>query len=110
MNYYIKCHEWEENFTKLRMIKKIHSKNELVLRQFMEGVWYIGRSGCQWRLLPEYYGNWRGKLSISQKPCSSHINAVRILHITMCAQNSCNTASKFIPEKFSSSAPIFNLL
>lgn len=59
MNYYIKCHEWEEIFTKLRMLKKIHTKNELALRQFIEGVWYIARSGCQWRLLPEYYGNWR---------------------------------------------------
>ncbi len=59
MNYYIKANEWEEIFKKLRMIKKIHTRNELALRQFIEGVWYIARSGCQWRLLPEYYGHWR---------------------------------------------------
>jgi transposase len=59
MNYYIKAHEWEEIFIKLRKLKKIHNKNELSLRRFIEGVWYIARSGCQWRLLPEYYGNWR---------------------------------------------------
>ncbi len=59
MNYYIKAHEWEAIFTKLTRIKKIHTKKELALRRFIEGVWYIARSGCQWRLLPEYYGNWR---------------------------------------------------
>lgn len=25
----------------------------------MEGVWYVLRTGCQWRLLPYYYGHWR---------------------------------------------------
>lgn len=59
MNYYIKSPEWEAILKKLRLIKKIHTKDELSLRRFIEGIWYIARSGCQWRLLPECYGNWR---------------------------------------------------
>lgn len=31
MNYYIKALEWEDIFTKLRMLKKIYTKNELAL-------------------------------------------------------------------------------
>ena len=37
----------------------IHIKNEQAVRKFIEAVWYIIRSGCQWRLLPYYYGKWR---------------------------------------------------
>lgn len=59
MNYHIKPHEWEEIYIRLKNIKNIHTKNESTLRGFLEGVWYVARSGCQWRLLPEYYGNWR---------------------------------------------------
>ena len=29
------------------------------MRIFIEAIWFIVRSGCQWRLLPNYYGNWR---------------------------------------------------
>ena len=37
----------------------IHIKNKQAVRKFIEAVWYVIRSGCQWRLLPEYYGKWR---------------------------------------------------
>ena len=40
-------------------VKGIHTHDEGALRLFIEGVWYIARTGCQWRLLPEYYGDWR---------------------------------------------------
>lgn len=59
MNYYIKPLEWEIIFTKLNTIKAIHTKDETSLRRFIEGVWFVARSGCQWRLLPEKYGSWR---------------------------------------------------
>lgn len=59
MNYYIKRQEWERILVKLNTIPSIHSKNETSLRRFIEGVWFIARSGCQWRLLPERYGSWR---------------------------------------------------
>ena len=59
MNYYIKQEEWERILVKLKAIPSIHTKNETTLRNFIEGVWFAARSGCQWRLLPERYGSWR---------------------------------------------------
>lgn len=59
MNYYIKQQEWERILVKLNTIPSIHTGNETTLRLFIEGVWFVARSGCQWRLLPERYGSWR---------------------------------------------------
>jgi transposase len=59
MKYFIKEKEWEEIFKILKPLKGIHTRNERQIRQFMEAVWYVGRTGCQWRLLPTYYGYWR---------------------------------------------------
>lgn len=57
MKYYIKKSVWEKIYNFLKTEKGIH-KNEGKLRMFIEAIWYITRTGCQWRLLPEYYGNW----------------------------------------------------
>lgn len=59
MNYYIKRQEWERILLRLNGIQSIHTKDEISLRRFIEGVWFVARSGCQWRLLPERYGSWR---------------------------------------------------
>jgi transposase len=59
MNYYIKPSEWEQILSKLRSRKDIRTKDESKLRTFIEAIWYVFRSGCQWRLLPPYYGSWR---------------------------------------------------
>ncbi|VVC31093.1 Putative transposase IS4/IS5 family,Ankyrin repeat-containing domain,Ankyrin repeat [Cinara cedri] len=49
MEYYIQERKWKQIFTFLKSIKGIHSKDEDRLRRFMEAIWYIARSGCQWR-------------------------------------------------------------
>jgi len=59
MKYYIKEEEWQIIFVKLQKIKGVHSKNESSLRRFMEGVYYVMRTGCQWRMLPSEYGHFR---------------------------------------------------
>jgi transposase len=59
VNYYIKEREWEAIFKELKTIKGIHTSNISGLRRFLEGVWFLVRSGCQWRLLPKGYGCWR---------------------------------------------------
>lgn len=59
MDYHIKAREWEQIIAILRTRKDIKTKNENKLRRFIEAIWYIVRSGCQWRLLPSTYGSWR---------------------------------------------------
>jgi transposase len=59
MHYLIKDTEFEKIVKFLFQIKGIHKKNVNRLRNFIEAVYYVCRSGCQWRLLPFYYGDWR---------------------------------------------------
>lgn len=59
MQYHIKEQEWEQIYCSLKSIRAIHTYNEHKLRLFVEAIYYMVRSGCQWRLLPKFYGNWR---------------------------------------------------
>lgn len=59
VHYLIKDTEFEKILNFLKMIKRIHKNSNDRLRKFVEGVHYALRSGCQWRLLPFYYGDWR---------------------------------------------------
>lgn len=59
VDYYIEQGAWEQILLFLIETKGIHTKNENSLRRFVEGVWYVLRGGCQWRLLPSCYGHWR---------------------------------------------------
>ena len=59
MKYYIKEAIWQRIYTVLSQVKGLHVKDIAKLRIFLEAVWYMARSGCQWRLLPNYYGGWR---------------------------------------------------
>ncbi|MDR0773375.1 MAG: transposase, partial [Wolbachia pipientis] len=51
----------------------MHSQNEEKLRMFIEAVWYTVRSGCQWRLLPKIYGNYRSIHRRFKKWCEKEI-------------------------------------
>ena len=59
MKYHIEDKDWEIIYENLRKIPGLHSKNQGKVRLFCEAIWYICRSGCQWRLLPDHYGHWR---------------------------------------------------
>ena len=59
MNYYIKTEDWKYIFSVLSKRMDIRTGNTTRLRLFIEAIWFIARSGCQWRLLPEHYGSWR---------------------------------------------------
>ncbi len=52
----------EEQFARvyglLRQERKIHTKRREAIRVFLEGVYWIDRSGAQWRFLPAAYGAW----------------------------------------------------
>ncbi len=38
--------------------RKIHTKQREAIRVFLEAVYWVGRSGAQWRFLPVGYGAW----------------------------------------------------
>jgi len=59
MAYHISCRVWGQILKILDGMRGLHTEDEESLRQFLEGVWFVCRSGCQWRLLPVCYGNWR---------------------------------------------------
>ncbi len=59
MKYHIKESVWAIIYNNLKKEKGTHTKNEKKLRFFYEAIWYMARSGCQWRLVPEFYGHWR---------------------------------------------------
>lgn len=50
---------WNTIYSFLQKVKGLHIKDKENTRCFIEGVWYVLRTGCQWRLLPPYYGHWR---------------------------------------------------
>jgi transposase len=59
MKYYIKAGEWTRILFFVRKIRVLHTRETKKLRRFLEAVWYVTRTGCQWRLLPQIYGHWR---------------------------------------------------
>ena len=73
MKYYIKKREWKEILKVLSVIKGIHKNNTERLRCFIEGVWFVTRTGCQWRLLPKCYGCWRATHSRFKRWSDSRI-------------------------------------
>lgn len=49
---------WAEIYKYLTEYPKIHTGDEEKTHRFVEAVFWIARSGAQWRLLPEEYGEW----------------------------------------------------
>lgn len=57
--YDIKPEAWSKIYEILKENRKIRVKNEEKTRRFFEGVYFILRTGAQWRELPSCYGKWR---------------------------------------------------
>lgn len=51
-------YQWSHIYEYLKEYPRIHSNNEDKTRRFVEAVFWIVRSGAQWRLLPKEYGDW----------------------------------------------------
>ncbi len=58
MDYHINDAQWEDISSFFRSVKGLHSHSPEKLRIFVEGVWFILRTGVQWRHLPPCYGAW----------------------------------------------------
>ncbi len=56
---YLKDQDWSNIYCKLKDIKTIRVDDEYATRRFFEGVYFILRTGSQWRELPPCYGKWR---------------------------------------------------
>jgi transposase len=50
--------EWQKILPLLKSCPEIRLGAGRDVRRFLEAVLWITRSGAQWRLLPEQYGNW----------------------------------------------------
>jgi len=50
--------QWQKVKNFLNENPKVYVGQEQGCRKFVEGVLWLTRSGAQWRLLPERYGNW----------------------------------------------------
>ena len=58
MEPFISVEQFERVYGLLRQERKIHTKGRETVRRFLEAVFWIDRSGAQWRFLPAEYGAW----------------------------------------------------
>ena len=55
---YINEFAWSKIFDFLKQQKNIYLMQETVCKNFIEAVFWMARTGAQWRELPEKYGKW----------------------------------------------------
>jgi len=58
MEAFIRADQFERVHALLRREGKIHTKQREQVRAFLEAVFWVARSGAQWRFLPAEYGEW----------------------------------------------------
>ncbi len=50
--------QFDRVYALLRQERKIHTRPREVIRRFLEAIFWVSRSGAQWRFLPADYGEW----------------------------------------------------
>ena len=58
MGPFLSEEQFERVYGLLQGEAKIHTKERARERRFLEAVYWMDRSGAQWRLLPAEYGGW----------------------------------------------------
>jgi len=58
MEPFFSAAQFERVYTLLRQERKIHTKRREAVRQFLEALFWLSRSGAQWRFPPAHYGAW----------------------------------------------------
>jgi transposase len=85
--YYIKPEDWQKIYKALLSISRIRVSNEEATLRFMEGVYFIMRTGSQWRELPFYYGKWRSVHKRFEQWCSKGIWSHLLEHFSQDSDN-----------------------
>ena len=55
---HLNSYQWKNIYQYLCKFKTIYVLNERECRRFVEAVFWMARSGAQWRFLPRAYGAW----------------------------------------------------
>ena len=58
MEAFLSTAQFARVYELLQTERKIHTQQREQVRLFLEAVYWIVRSGAQWRFLPTRYGNW----------------------------------------------------
>ena len=58
MEPFFSAEQFGRLYALLRQERKIHTKQREAIRRFLEAVFWMSRSGAQWRFLPAGYGEW----------------------------------------------------
>ena len=58
MEAFLSAEQFARVYALLQAERKIHTRQREQVRLFLEAVYWLGRSGAQWRFLPSRYGNW----------------------------------------------------
>lgn len=54
----LNSYQWKNIYEYLSEYKTIYVRDESSCRRFVEAVFWMARSGAQWRFLPKEYGAW----------------------------------------------------
>lgn len=60
MQYHLSDSAFELMYGYLRSERCIHTQDRAKIRRFLEAIYWLARSGAQWRFLPSEYGYWNG--------------------------------------------------
>jgi transposase len=58
MEHFFSEDQFDRLYALLRQERKIHTKERERVRRFVAGLYWMSRSGAQWRFLPVAYGEW----------------------------------------------------
>jgi transposase len=60
MRHYLDDAAFERMYEYLRSERCVHTGDKQKIRRFLEAIYWLTRSGAQWRFLPDEYGYWNG--------------------------------------------------
>ncbi len=55
---YITDEAWDKMLNFFKLHPRVYAANEGELKKFIEAIYWMARTGAQWRMMPEKYGSW----------------------------------------------------